>query len=234
MTTATQESSKKNTKRTIAVGSLAGLLALTGSFAYFTDRVEDKAVATAGVVDLALESDWQDVLNFNPGDQLDLGYEIHNEGNKSVDVRERIVVKSSVAMDPSDQAEFEVYRAADVEQADNGSYVPKQGAEPVATGEDRIVSDDNTSITYEISQYTLNGTGANAEVEDGINETSKASDYVLVFKGESANQFMAAETTVDLVAEAKQHRNTDDDTWAAISTESVTVGGAAMNVVPEK
>lgn len=234
MTTTTQESSKKNTKKAVAVGSLAGMMALTGSLAYFTDRVETDASATAGTVDLVLASDWQDIANFNPGDKADLDYEISNDGNKSVDVRERIVVKSSVAMNTADQAEFEVYKAADVEQNANGAYVPKDGAEPVTTDANRIVSADDTSITYEIAQYTLNGTGANAEEEDGITATSHASDYVLVFKGDSSNAFQGANVTVDLVAEAKQHRNTGDDTWDLISTDSITAGGAAINVVPAR
>ena len=234
MTQATQETSKKNSKKAIAAGSLAGLMALTGAFAFFTDRVEMDATATAGTVDLALEADWSDVANFNPGDKADIGYTIQNDGNKSVDVRERIVVKSTVAMDTADQAEFEIYKASDVEQDANGAYVPKEGAEPVTSGANRIVSGDNTSITYELAEYTLNGTGANAEEEDGIVETSKASDYVLVFNKASLNAFQGANATVDLVAEAKQHRNTGDDTWSVISTDSITVGGEVVDVVPAK
>lgn len=235
MTTAVQESSsKKNTKKAIAAGSLAGIMALTGAFAYFTDRVDTSVSATAGTVDLSLEANWADVANFNPGDKADIGYVISNDGNKSVDVRERIVIKSSVAMDASDQAEFEIYKASDVTQNANGAYVPNSGAEPITIGADRGVSADNTSIVYQLDQYTLNGTGANAEEESGITDISKASDYVLVFKDTSGNAFQGANVTVDLVAEAKQHRNTGDDTWTTISTESVTVGGAAMDVVPEK
>lgn len=234
MTTSTQETSRKNTKKAVIAGSLAGAMALVGAFAFFTDRVDTSVQATAGTVDLALNSGWTDVANFNPGDMADLSYSIQNDGNKSVDVRERLVVKSSVAMDTADQAEFEIYRAVDVEQDANGAYVPKYGAEPVTNGEDRIVSDDNTSITYEIQEYTLNGTGENAETEDGIDETAKDSEYVLVFKDAAANTFQGADVSVDLVAEAKQHRNTGDDTWAVISTDSVSVGGGTIDAVPER
>lgn len=234
MTASTQETTKKNTKKAVIAGSLAGAMALVGAFAFFTDRVDVSTQATAGTVDLALNANWTDVANFNPGDIADLSYTIQNDGNKSVDVRERIVVKSSVAMNAADQAEFEVYRAADVEQDAGGAYVPKYGAEPITNGEDRIVSDDNMSIIYEIQQYTLNGTGENAETEDGITETAKDSEYVLVFKDAAKNAFQGADVSVDLVAEAKQHRNTNDDTWSVISTDSVNIGGEALDVVPER
>jgi len=226
------QTSKKNVKKAVLAGSLAAAIAAAGTAAFFTDRVETSADATAGTVDINLTSAWADVENFNPGDKADIGYSIANSGNKSVDVRERIVVKSSVAMDTADQAEFEVYKAADVEQDANGAYIPKAGAEPVTSGADRVVSDDNTSITYNIAEYTLNGTGENAETEDGITATENASDYVLVFKGSSSNEFQGAEASIDLVTEAKQHRNTGVDTWTEISTESVTVGGSSIDVVP--
>ena len=226
--------SRLKTGKAVGATALAGALILAGSMAYFTDRESATATATAGTVDLALTEAWADVSNFNPGDKADFNYEISNDGNKSVDVRETIVLKSSVAMDAATQAEFELYRANDVEQAANGAYVPKYGAEPITTGADRIVADDNMSIKYVIDEYVLNGTGANAEEEDGVEETSKASDYVLVFRDSSGNAFQGAQLTVDLLAEAKQHRNTDDSTWATVATDSVTMGGAAVDAVPAR
>lgn len=222
----------KNTKKALVAGSLAAVVAAVGTMAFFTDRVDTNVTAEAGTVDIELTSNWVDVEGFKPGDKTDLTYSIQNDGNKSVDVRERIVVKSSTAMDASEQAEFEIYRAADVEQDVNGAYIPKQDAEPVTTGAERKVSADNTSITYEIEEYTLNGSGFNAEIEDGVTETVKESPYVLVFKDTSGNDFQGATVTVDLVAEAKQHRNTGADTWATISTDSITMGGEAVEVVP--
>lgn len=232
MVAQTEKQSTSNKKKAILAGSLAGLMALGGTVAFFTDRVETDANATAGTVDLSLVESWEDVANFNPGDKADLNYTINNDGNKSVDVRERIVVHSSVAMNTGGQAEFEVYKASDVEPDGNGAYKPKSGAQPITAGVDRIVADDNQSITYEIAEYTLNGTGNAAEVEDGISKTSHASEYVLVFKDSASNAFQGADVTVDLVTEAKQHRNTGDDTWAVVSSESLTAGGQALNVVP--
>ena len=233
MSTESISSSKKKKVTTAAAAALAGTALLAGTLSYFTDREATSATATAGTVDVALTADWQDVANFNPGDQADIGYTISSEGNKSIDVREKLVVKSSVAMADSGQAEFEIYRAADVTADANGAYIPNPGAEPIATGEDRVMSDDKTSITYSIDEYVLNGTGENAETEDGITATSKESDYVLVFKDASNNDFQGAEVSVDLVAEAKQHRNTGSDTWATVASESIAVGGQDISVVPE-
>lgn len=236
MTTSSMEnsSSKKNLKKALAVGALAGAVTLTGVMAYFTDRVDTSVQGTAGTVDLTLDANWTDIANLNPGDKVDMSYTIQNDGNKSVDVRERIVVKSSVAMDTANQAEFEIYAASDVEQDTNGAYVPKTGATPIATDADRVVSTDDTSITYQLSEYTLNGTGVGAETEPGITETSKDSSYVLVFDREAKNAFQGASVNVELVAEAKQHRNTGSDTWDVVSTDSITAGGESIEVVPER
>lgn len=223
----------RTTKAAGAAG-LAGALILAGSMAYFTDRQTAEVSATAGTVDVGLTEAWADVSNFNPGDMADMSYTISNDGNKSVDIRETIVVKSSVAMNAADQAEFEIYKAEDVKELVNGSHVPEEDAEPIATGENRIVSADGKTIQYKIDEYTLNGTGENAEQEDGITAVENKSDYVLVFKETSGNAFQGSELSVELLAEAKQHRNTDGDTWSVVATDSISIGGQDLNAVPER
>jgi len=233
----TIEQSPKSNKQKLKVGAaaaMAGAMLVTGSLAYFTDRVDTNASATAGTVDIELASDWQDVENFNPGDKADLNFEISSVGNKSIDVRETFVVTSSEAMSDTGQAEFEIYRKADVTQDANGAYKPNPGAQPAATGEDRIVSDDLKTITYELEEYVLNGTGDAAETEDSAAGTSKASEYVLVFNHDASNDFQGATVSVDFLAEAKQHRNTGEDTWSQIANESVSMGGETVNAVPER
>lgn len=232
--TTTAEQTSKNKKKALAAGAIAASCVLAGTVAYFTDRVETSATAKAGTVDLALDANWTDVANFNPGDKADLDYQVSNDGNKSVDVRERLVVTSSVALDTAAQAEFEIYKATDVEQDAAGAYVPKADAKPVTDGAKRIVAGDSKSITYVLPEYTLNGTGANAETESGVTDTNHSADYVLVFKGASSNAFQDADVEVSLLAEAKQHRNTNSDTWATVSSESVTFGNGNVNAVPAR
>lgn len=226
--------SKRFSGKAAGATALAGALIMAGSMAYFTDRAEVGSTGTAGTVDLTLTESWQDIANFNPGDQADFSYTISNDGNKSIDVRETIVVKSSVPMNAANQAEFELYRAGDVEQLSNGTYAPKDGVEPITAGANRVVSADSTTIKYVIDEYTLNGTGAAAEEESGINATEQNSDYVLVFNGNAGNEFQDAEVSVNLLAEAKQHRNTDADTWVTVATEDLTVGSEAVKAVPSK
>ena len=69
MSTMITESSAKRKKMALAAGTLAGVIALSGTFAYFTDRVQSNATATAGTVDLVLDTNWVDNDNYNPGDK---------------------------------------------------------------------------------------------------------------------------------------------------------------------
>ena len=69
-------------KISILAGSLDVLMELGGTVAFFTDRVETNANATAGTVDLSLVESWEDVANFNPGDKADLNYTINNDENR--------------------------------------------------------------------------------------------------------------------------------------------------------
>ncbi len=226
----------KTKKGKLAIGAsvLTGALILAGSMAYFTDRADLAASATAGTVDLAVTESWSDVSNFAPGDIADFSYTISNDGNMAVDVRETIALHSSVGMDTATQAEFEMYHLGDVEQDQSGAYMPKAGALPIASDEDRIVSNDGKTIKYMIDEYTLNGTGADAEIVDGITATSNGTDYVLLFKDGAANTFQGSQVSIELLAEAKQHRNTDSDAWTTIATESVSIGGEIHQAVPAK
>lgn len=236
----TENSSTKGAKTRkiarIASGALAVCLLMVGSFAYFTDRVSTDASATAGTVTLGmtdninlLDADGKDI--YNPGDVRTAAFEIENTGNKSVDVRSTITVTSTVAMDTAaEQAEYELYNASDVELVEGKGYAPKAGATPVA---DRSISADGTVITYDIPDYVLNGNEdlAEQETEDGIMTDTHAYDYVLVFKGSSANAFQNSGVKLDVLVEAKQHRNTSAG-WEIVAQESYTAGSINQDAVP--
>ena len=97
-----------------------------------------------------------------------------------------------------------------------------------------MVGQDGKTITYVLDEYTLNGSGEYAEVEDGVSATEKESEYVLVFNKNASNDYQGAEVSVDFLAEAKQHRNTGSDTWAEIANENVSLGGETVNAVPAR
>ena len=156
-----------------------------------------------------------------------------------MDCRDTIVLQSSVAMTKgtgdTDPYQFEIYPAASVTgySVDTG-YTLAADAKPLTV---RTVSADAKTITYAVPDtYTLNGTAdadGNAETETGVTTTSADRGYVLVFRSDSDNTFQNATVTVDVMTEAKQHRNTGSD-WTSVATESFTLGGQTVNAVPAK
>jgi len=212
---------KKNTRKriSIALAVVCCLSLMVGSFAFFTDRADADASATAGNIDLVftdlskaaehkvasqtntLDNVWTDgeisADIMNPGDNFDLGYKVANTGSKSIDVKTQIVLTSSVAL--TDNAEE--YKIV----------VAGQTITPVK-------SDDDKTLTYELAQITLNGAGEGAEVEDGVTVTEQEYDVYLAFDRLAQNKFMDSTVTVELDIQAKQHRNTEASDWVEWAT----------------
>lgn len=221
---------------------------LSGSIAYFTDRTGKIVSSTAGNVVINLDSsginlldeDGKDILN--PGDGRDFSYTIYNLGNKSVDIKETIVLsaydKNSQPLNLSNtQSEFEIYRVEDVIYDDVGYWHPIEGAEPI---EVKVL--ENNVITYTRPMYTLSGDEDLNNIEREIeydNSTEipsfKQNDFKLVFKLGSSNETQGCILFADLVVEAKQHRNTSffNNDWSELQSASLTVSnGNVINVVP--
>lgn len=219
---------KKGVALVLAVATILTLC--VGSLAYFTDRVTSDVKATAGTLDLTLtEPAVSATADLRPGAGVTVDFTLTNNGNKSADVLETLVLTCSKAM--SATTEFDLYNAADV-TVTNGIAAIKDGAQPLTV---RTVSDDKTQITYAIPQFTLNGTGAGKEIEDGVTSNAKSSAYVLVFRATSTNDYQNVTVTLDYEAQAKQHRNTNSDaaTWQYIKSETVTfAGNDAYKAVP--
>lgn len=95
-----QNSKNMRKRATAAVGVATAAALMVGSLAYFTDRVESKATATAGTVGISEADTWNANLkdadgaltlnNLNPGDSRSLAFSVTNTGNKAVDVRHSI------------------------------------------------------------------------------------------------------------------------------------------------
>lgn len=237
---------KKASKKATAC-ALVGTLALVGasSMALFTDHETGTATATAGTLDLKLTQDWVNVNdNYHlankaagqdgkidpmlPGSKLAMPYTLANQGNKSMDIRETVVIKSAdkeFAANP----EFKLYKAADVElDVATGAYKAKANANAIAYD-----LKDPKTIIITPDTMTLSGTGASAEVETGFEATSYTGDYVILFDASATNSWMGKTLTIDYLAEAKQHRNTGGkDAWDTIAEESLTLtSGTAVNAV---
>ena len=225
---------KKPKKILALVLALATVAALAvGTFAFFTDRVQAKAEATAGTLELALtDIRTGNNVKMKPGTGCTVDFTLSNLGNKSADVKEILVLRSPVAMTAGAATEFDLYKASDVTLDADGKYTIKTGAQPVAV---RSVSTDKKSISYTIDQFILNGTGTAAETENGVTSNAKSSAYVLVFKNTAGNAFQDITVTLDYMAQAKQHRNTNDATWTDIMSETITfAGNSNFSAVPEK
>ena len=235
---------KKSTKRNLKITSGVAVLALgvAGSLAYFTDYAETTQSGKAGTVGIELDGTGINLLDadgkniLNPGDSRDVSYTVTNTGNKSIDVRTTIVLTSTQPMALDGQAEFELYHADDVEFIDGKGWQPKSGASAL---EVREISADGLTITYKPADYILNGAGASDEereieadvavdaknfdvADDG---TSVAIDYVMIFKGASSNDFQAAGVSIDVLVEAKQHRNTEAG-WELVAADGDVVPAA--------
>lgn len=197
-----------------------------GSLAYFTDRVTSTATATAGTLDLAISTPVvTPTTGLKPGAAATINFTLTNNGNKSADVLETLVLtvkdSSGNALAMSATPEFDLYLASDVDIA-NGVATVKSGKNPIAV---RSYTSGSNKITYAIPQFILNGTGTGAETESGITSNAKASAYVLVFRASAGNNFQGAKVTLDYEAQAKQHRNTNDTTWSTIKTVKIAFAG---------
>ena len=204
-------------------------LLISGSLAYFTDYATTSVTGTAGTVDISLESginllneDGMDILN--PGDLRDATITIRNDGNKSVDTRTTIelTVQSNTVHDlefsgdTNTQSEYDLYLREDVELIEGEGWKPKDGAEPL-----KVKSVDGNTITYVLPDTSLNGNhDKHDEVEtiDGVDEYSHTYDLVLIFKGESGNEWQDSNVNIKTTVEAKQHENTSD--WDIVIVEN--------------
>lgn len=225
---------KINKKHVNVIISLICVAALTvGSLAFFTDRIESSATAEAGTLNLELEGiTASKTADFKPGEGIELSYTLSNSGSKSADVLETLVIASNMEMtEGANPAEFEIYNASDVTLVDGVATIATD-AEPIPV---RTMSADKKQITYAIPQFVLNGVGNNAEIEDGVTNTSKSGSYVLVFSASAGNNVSGAELTLYYEAQAKQHRNTNNDTWSLIKSETVSFAGNDSHAaVPSK
>lgn len=223
---------KKIMALVLAIATVAALA--VGTLAFFTDRIQAQAKATAGTLELAL-TDIATGSNtkMRPGNGCTVDFTLSNNGNKSADIKEVLILRSPVAMTAGAE-EFDLYLASDVTLTADGKATIKAGAQPLAA---RTVSPDKKSITYAIPEFILNGTGDDAENEPGVTSSAKESKYVLVFKNTADNTFQNISVTLDYMAQAKQHRNTNGDTWATVLTDTIVDASSAFNgqsVVPEK
>lgn len=214
---------KKTRKRmTVALAVVTCLALLVGSFAFFTDRLTADATATAGNINLVWEDTslktnsnnqfaqdkaWDNALVsegnvINPGDYFDLSYTLTNDGSKSIDVRQQIVLVSDVPMTEN----AEEYKLTITGGNDSVAVVP--AVEQLAEGQ-------GTKLTYNLADIILVGSLENDLNVKEQGAVSGAYTVRLDFAKAAKNAFMDSIVTVDLYAAAKQHRNTVESDFPA-------------------
>lgn len=216
--------SKKALALVMSVVTVLSLM--VGTLAYFTDRFDASATATAGTLDLSLVGDKITVsapANYRPGTGATIAFTLQNTGNKSVDVQETLVITAD-GKQISNQ--FALYNASDVTLTD-GVVSVNNGKTALST------TTEGGKLVYRPSEFILDGTGNGAEV-DGTIGSSQARSYVLVFTTSADNSWQGVDLTLDYEAQGKQHRNTNANTWSSIQTSTAFAGLNGHVSVPAK
>lgn len=226
----------------IIIVSILAIIGLT--MAYFTDTATLTEKGTAGTVSLNLidninflDGDNKDILV--PGDMRSAGFEVVNVGNKSVDIRTTLALTvnseyTDLVFSGSDgvQSEFDLYYASDVTYVDGVGYVLKnENVKPLAMKDVY----ENT-ITYYIDDITLNGNSAmydEVETVDGVNTYKHYYDFVLLFKNDTPDTWENCYVIIDVVIEAKQHENVEDN-WTIVEDDYIDYGHIYKDAVPEE
>lgn len=155
----------------------------------------------------------------NPGDAFDLSYQLTNPATKSIDVRQRIVLKSSVVMTSLQAAEYHLTITGGNDQT-------------AVTG---VLQDDNKTIIYDLKDIIINGTKETetGAIQDGETDVAKYT-VRLDFEKEALNAFMNSTVTIDLYATAKQHRNTVEGDFPAFENLGSITNGTAIETIGGK
>ena len=190
----------------------------------------------------------------NPGTDHFIEYEVEYLGNKSADMRQSIIFSAKKAngdiipMDATDPI-----FGLSVEDADDpGVWVDISTLSNVEVeyiidnnGTEDVTTDDIIiGIKYVISDPTVyNGNGVEAdgvekEVDGFGNETDgyeKSYKYKLIMYRDSDNKYQGATVSIDIIVEAKQHRNTTKADWDLIAKKTITTSiGTTENIVPAR
>lgn len=216
------ETQKTNKNRLIRGTALAVCIAALGigAISYFTDyKSADTTQTHAGTVEATLDLQTKDLDGalgiINPGDVTPFNFVITNTGEKSIDVKPVITIKSDRAMNPDDM-EFKLVKE---NKAD--------GTETLIDTVGRVVmSEGNKVATYTITDSPLAGSVEKDQSTDGATENSKTYNYYFAFDEDAKNNMQGATLDVSVEMFAKQHRNTEtdhakDSDWTSIVEEKV-------------
>lgn len=231
-----------NKKRISMVLAVVSVLTLVfGSLAYFTDRVNQQVTfsAATNIIDVDTNGDepdtddpgedlkkvWESQNQVNmdktggmirPGDGYDMSYELANKGD-AIDVKETYVLtitdyKDSALNVNSTDPEWRMFTAYTTDAAG-----AKVGTTPVT-----VEQISANQIKYTIAPFTLAKAGKQTISRE------------VILNKYAANAFQQSTCTIDFVVEMRQHSDalTASEGWTAIQTDTITIGGTQLKVVP--
>ncbi len=208
-----------NKKRIAAVSvtMLAMVSALTGTYAYFTDKKSLEIMARTSNLYIELDDTnfkEEQVADMLPGDSRELSYTVLNDGKADAYVFSEITLISSVPMD--DTVEWFIQDAEGSLKEEDRQVDPSvEGTDYV----DDVTIDELMNSKIKFVSLTDNRTKAKFIVNNGVLSTGETStvDLLLTLGLNAGNRFM--HTTCEVVADVYgiQSKNTDGElTWEFI------------------
>ena len=254
---------KKTNKKLMSTVAVASAFAVVvgGAFAFFIDTANFTKDVNVGTVNIDVQGDLvhSDTLNnLNPGDNdpeiptdarpgtdHELSFEISNLGNKSVITRTVIEVSGLRKDGKTVFTEEELINIILSEKANVTALTTNETiADTDANKQTEVVRltptgySDN-KLVYVVggsrgNQDALNGTGNNAEIEDGvtIDKLIKTFDVGLAMDSDS-ELYSSGTITIRVKVEAMQYRNTGNEDWEVVFDKSFTTGGTPV-ILPSK
>ena len=213
----------------VGTGVCGSLTTMNGTSAFFTDKKDLSIDTKSGTLDLNLTDNTEnhnlDPDNdgiINPGDYKPVKLNVANVGEKSMDVRVVLTLKSIANIDP--------YSIVDsVNLSDNSADTKYPAVESVVELKDAADKNyklveakkiDSHTIRYVLDLGTLNGS---IENEPGVDKT--AEDYVFQFyfdrKAKNANA--GNDASLGATVYGIQHRNMQESDWDEIIPAVETV-----------
>jgi len=236
---------KPNKKLVLTLSSTAVAVAAIGGlvFAYFSSQTDpnsdsatvgtvslkdveihlsDSETQTAPLLDTVVDTETGNLTNLNPGDIIPVEFAVENTGNKS------IVSKTYVYLvfdnDGKGYAEYSNFvDCVSVLDSDNNPIDP----ESITSGMFKIGEDLFPAIRFEVLDYSgndnydvLNGTGENAEEEDGIDAISATHTFKIKFSLDANVHTQNESMKVKTFTKALQYRNTSDESLEELMDDS--------------
>ena len=182
----------------------------------------------------------------------DLTFTITNDGTKSIRTRHTLVLSVKDVNDNYlDARVFQLYEDLDGTTADMPEKAEELPGKVYIAEDDTEYTDEAAipegtlikAIRYRFTPDMFDGVGLQAELEDnstvkgdGEVAATKNYDYKLAMDLETPNSYQGAALSIESTFEAMQYRNTTQDDWKVVSTETFAaqVATSTTEVSPDR